>query len=90
MLHDFETFPHISIHSLRMEGDLVVTIGIGVVKISIHSLRMEGDNIGKLFEYITTHFNPLPPHGGRQNNYFHVFSSNCISIHSLRMEGDIS
>ena len=34
----------ISIHSLRMEGDIVMRVGFGYSAfISIHSLRMEGD-----------------------------------------------
>ena len=33
----------ISIHSLRMEGDLVHLPGSVLTSISIHSLRMEGD-----------------------------------------------
>ena len=35
------------------------------------------------------HFNPLPPHGGRQNEVFMRWAMR-ISIHSLRMEGDDS
>ena len=35
---------HISIHSLRMEGDLLVEFREQWRRISIHSLRMEGDN----------------------------------------------
>ena len=34
------------------------------------------------------HFNPLPPHGGRQLIVFVLLSGIVISIHSLRMEGD--
>ena len=34
---------HISIHSLRMEGDRAVGTGYIIFRISIHSLRMEGD-----------------------------------------------
>ena len=45
-LHKREKMPdtHISIHSLRMEGDVPVAAagGFGWL-ISIHSLRMEGD-----------------------------------------------
>ena len=56
--------------------------------ISIHSLRMEGD----LQEYFTAErvedFNPLPPHGGRQECYVSLPVTRTISIHSLRMEGD--
>ena len=33
--------------------------------ISIHSLRMEGDVLLLLLRYVTSYFNPLPPHGGR-------------------------
>ena len=37
-------FQDISIHSLRMEGDIVMRVGFGYSAfISIHSLRMEGD-----------------------------------------------
>ncbi len=56
----------ISIHSLRMEGDAArlgpfARYGI----ISIHSLRMEGDLTGVMIFVPESHFNPLPPHGGR-------------------------
>ena len=33
----------ISIHSLRMEGDIVICTAVQLLIISIHSLRMEGD-----------------------------------------------
>ena len=36
-------FANISIHSLRMEGDVQITINFQFLNISIHSLRMEGD-----------------------------------------------
>ena len=39
----------ISIHSLRMEGDEVKTVGYIATNISIHSLRMEGDVIIQRF-----------------------------------------
>ena len=35
-----------------------------------------------------THFNPLPPHGGRRPGYSPERAGKSISIHSLRMEGD--
>ena len=56
--------------------------------ISIHSLRMEGDFTTVIAFYFGTHFNPLPPHGGRQNDLTIVNTALVISIHSLRMEGD--
>ena len=34
------------------------------------------------------HFNPLPPHGGRQRVLHNYSFTESISIHSLRMEGD--
>ena len=34
------------------------------------------------------HFNPLPPHGGRQATQLCACVRYAISIHSLRMEGD--
>ena len=35
-----------------------------------------------------SHFNPLPPHGGRLTRCLCFSAVNFISIHSLRMEGD--
>ena len=81
-------------------------------KISIHSLRMEGDLPAQdLSRLPITHFNPLPPHGGRHKKMLHIYHVcafqstpsawretsrdsaflmlSAISIHSLRMEGDI-
>ena len=37
----------------------------GQQDISIHSLRMEGDSFNPLFRARLSHFNPLPPYGGR-------------------------
>ena len=57
----------ISIHSLRMEGDVSQFCTESVVfVISIHSLRMEGDTDAADAARCNRHFNPLPPHGGRQ------------------------
>ena len=58
----------ISIHSLRMEGDIVLYIKLLPEIISIHSLRMEGDNLFMGIIKAIPHFNPLPPHGGRPVN----------------------
>ena len=86
--YDF-TF-YISIHSLRMEGDvkgfahrhmnkvfqstpsawretLYFCSCIAPLLISIHSLRMEGDISTTSISLRSFYFNPLPPHGGRQN-----------------------
>ena len=55
----------ISIHSLRMEGDQRLGKSPEPRNISIHSLRMEGDNRRQQPQAKASHFNPLPPHGGR-------------------------
>ena len=62
-----DNYTTISIHSLRMEGDIWTTRYYGYGDfISIHSLRMEGDVRQKLAVLAdTAYFNPLPPHGGR-------------------------
>ena len=56
--------------------------------ISIHSLRMEGDYLCTIGFPQCSHFNPLPPYGGRRNLRRRRLRRNRISIHSLRMEGD--
>ena len=56
----------ISIHSLRMEGDTTLDSFSNHLSISIHSLRMEGDFFTFWNQSSNTHFNPLPPHGGRR------------------------
>ena len=49
---------------------------------------MEGDRPHPRWTQFRSHFNPLPPHGGRHwiDGFFDKFAK--ISIHSLRMEGD--
>ena len=91
--------PLISIHSLRMEGDLFMLTVSPPLYISIHSLRMEGDILLFCSPRHRGHFNPLPPHGGRLvtekiqligmiiSSVWSVLRK-IISIHSLRMEGD--
>ena len=41
-------------------------------RISIHSLRMEGDGSIMSNDSKTGHFNPLPPHGGRQETFWQM------------------
>ena len=45
LLHSLCNIKNISIHSLRMEGDLRFNVSPSGIVISIHSLRMEGDRI---------------------------------------------
>ena len=58
-------FITISIHTLRMEGDVSALCVLLVLAISIHTLRMEGDsNTPSAEPFPPPHFNPHPPHGG--------------------------
>ena len=65
MLADETYTADISIHSLRMEGDLSGFHRFQCFAISIHSLRMEGDALSSVYRSSCRNFNPLPPHGGR-------------------------
>ena len=44
-----ENVSHISIHTLRMEGDVTGKVDRSYFYISIHTLRMEGDDGGALY-----------------------------------------
>ena len=78
----------ISIHSLRVEGDLIIPQASTKVK-HFNPLPPCG---GRLSEHPSTflamYFNPLPPCGGRLYGPLHLWYNNSISIHSLRVEGD--
>ena len=85
----FPPEPPISIHTLRMEGDLRGHLHRdGVLYISIHTLRMEGDPTyttwsGSAWE--------ISIHTLRMEGDWWAPSltwMNAISIHTLRMEGD--
>ena len=78
----------ISIHSLRVEGDIPSKHIVPIFDISIHSLRVEGDTFPEQPLTSATHFNPLPPCGGRRAVQGLPVASHPISIHSLRVEGD--
>ena len=55
----------ISIHTLRVEGDLGDFIrNVNLKSISIHTLRVEGDYIVKYRAVGSRDFNPHPPGGG--------------------------
>ena len=77
----------ISIHSLRVEGDIYQNLHPKNKVISIHSLRVEGDHNHSTKSGTEQDFNPLPPCGGRPVKHDRVFCK-IISIHSLRVEGD--
>ena len=59
----------ISIHSLRVEGDILVILFCIDWCISIHSLRVEGDVNRIRYDLFKLNFNPLPPCGGRHYLY---------------------
>ena len=79
----------ISIHSLRMEGDVCRDCHAALHGgISIHSLRMEGDSVPMHFydlRYISIHSLRME---GDVAMFIPPLISDRISIHSLRMEGD--
>ena len=54
----------ISIHTLRVEGDLREMDGQPVWVISIHTLRVEGDFRPLRADEVEVHFYPHPPCGG--------------------------
>ena len=62
----------ISIHSLHTEGDIYHVTVACTRRISIHSLHTEGDEHANVSVQPTSHFNPLPPHGGRLETYHSV------------------
>ena len=79
----------ISIHALRGEGDLEVSVLYSSVpRISIHALRGEGDGYKVYCQYPYQDFNPRPPWGGRHLSLLRVLPKQTISIHALRGEGD--
>ena len=80
----------ISIHALRVEGDLQTGICARFdCLISIHALRVEGDrtrvkSVNHIARFLST------PSGWRATSESWPGQShqNCISIHALRVEGD--
>ena len=80
---------HISIHSLRMEGDVLGYSNTrDALAISIHSLRMEGDSPDFLIQLATQLFQSTPSAWRETGTVAETNFAQPISIHSLRMEGD--
>ena len=83
------SFPRISIHALRGEGDART----GSVDWDYLDFNPRPPWGGRPFCLLRplrcTDFNPRPPWGGRHGRYFFVFRDRSISIHALRGEGDI-
>ena len=80
----------ISIHSLRMEGDLPIQQYSVHWCISIHSLRMEGDYTHLEIFQMSATFQSTPSAWRETPTPWHSSPYHVISIHSLRMEGDSS
>ena len=56
----------ISIHALRVEGDVVIPSLTVILGISIHALRVEGDYTKSKSSKRQWDFYPRPPGGGRR------------------------
>ena len=78
----------ISIHSLRMEGDIDVLMTYVDGIISIHSLRMEGDFNPNNIDPNQYTFQSTPSAWRETSMILWIRCYRYISIHSLRMEGD--
>ena len=87
---DLEQEEKISIHSLRVEGDVPV---VGILQFGLRfqstpSVWRETSVLVFLRSY-AGNFNPLPPCGGRHSHTHTLIVCSNISIHSLRVEGDL-
>ena len=79
---------YISIHSLRMEGDLMSSCSPAAFS-NFNPLPPYGGRPARSRRMCgMPYFNPLPPYGGRLFASVNVGKTFVISIHSLRMEGD--
>ena len=85
-----EVTRYISIHSLHTEGDARSSQG-RPNSIRFQSTPSTRRETARSFALTTTvsHFNPLPPHGGRRNLQWTETELRSISIHSLHTEGDV-
>ena len=78
----------ISIHALRVEGDVNGKLEPIEAQISIHALRVEGDSFASA-AVSYTHLTLSTPSGWRATQRFReVLDAIAISIHALRVEGD--
>ena len=89
-LHQMGVQTAISIHSLRMEGDIITPLLYLSALIFQSTPSAWRETSARLLRArAATYFNPLPPHGGRLFYSAKFFRRRIISIHSLRMEGDM-
>ena|GEM_PF-892025 len=77
----------ISIHALRVEGDLRTRQHLAAHYISIHALRVEGDvHRFRILPCIRISIHALRVEGDERSTQSHAVRT--ISIHALRVEGD--
>ena len=78
----------ISIHALRVEGDILKELLLWGEEISIHALRVEGDIQLAYAAIIRAQFLSTP--SGWRATRLHIGAglAALISIHALRVEGD--
>ena len=80
---------NISIHALRVEGDVCVVVLFDRVYkfLSTPSGWRATQNMSYLHSY-RSNFYPRPPGGGRHRRNHYGYARAPISIHALRVEGD--
>ena len=76
MLYFLNITNSISIHALRVEGDMQLSTVKREERISIHALRVEGDLETCRSSFKISNFYPRPPGGGRH----HLFSNRPLLI----------
>ena len=79
----------ISIHALRVEGDLITYISYHMLEISIHALRVEGDRRTHKITELHTVFLSTPSGWRATIHRVYFLLYQLISIHALRVEGDV-
>ena len=80
---------HISIHALRVEGDVQLK-NLRRCQLDFYPRPPGGGRPGArtIVQLDLYHFYPRPPGGGRQKYFYVLNLFFIISIHALRVEGD--
>ena len=78
----------ISIHALRVEGDVNGKLEPIEAQISIHALRVEGDSFASAASPWRAGFLSTPSGWRATQRFREVLDAIAISIHALRVEGD--
>ena len=86
--HDCTDY-HISIHSLRMEGDVASVVGIAIRYLNFNPLPPHGGRPNTNYQHCPQNRFQSTPSAWRETSVTVPLSGTVpISIHSLRMEGD--